>query len=167
MKSSFRAKASVVALAALLAGCASTGVRKTPETAANAQTTALTAADADGFVAAAEKELFDFSVFNAQVQWINNTYITDDTDAVAARVGAQGTEMSVRLAKEAARFDHLAGLSPDTRRKLGILKQGIVLPAPSTPGAAAELNTIATRLPSSYGKELGRGSCRERGGQYG
>src|SRR3546814_10548271 len=63
MKSSFRAKASVVALAALLAGCASTGVRKTPETAANAQTTALTAADADGFVAAAEKELFDFSVF--------------------------------------------------------------------------------------------------------
>src|SRR3546814_2211724 len=75
-------------------GSASTGVRKTPETAANAQTTALTAADADGFFAATEKELFDFSVFNAQVQWINNTYITDDTDAVAARVGAQGTEMT-------------------------------------------------------------------------
>src|SRR3546814_7793133 len=45
--------------------------------------------------------------------------------------------------------------SPDTRRKLGILKQGIVLPAPSTPGAAAELNTIATRLQSSYGKGKG------------
>src|SRR3546814_2464381 len=45
--------------------------------------------------------------------------------------------------------------SPNTLRKLGILKQGIVLPAPSTPGAAAELNTIATRLQSSYGKGKG------------
>src|SRR3546814_20669710 len=100
MKSSFRAKASVVALAALLAGCASTGVRKTPETAANAQTTALTAADADGYVAAAEKELCDFSVFNAQVLWINNNYITDDTAADAARGGAHATELSVRRAKD-------------------------------------------------------------------
>src|SRR3546814_7146353 len=111
MKSSFRAKASVVALAALLASCASTGVRKTPETAANAQTTALTAADADGFVAAAEKELFDFSVFNAQVQWINNTYITDDTDAVAARVGAQGTEMSVRSEEHTSELQSLMRIS--------------------------------------------------------
>src|SRR3546814_1618514 len=97
--------------------------------------------DADAFVAAAEKELFDFSVFNARVQWINNTYITEDSDAVAARVGAEGTEMSVRLAKEAARFDKTPGLSFDTRRKLGILKQGIVLPAPSTPGARSEEHT--------------------------
>src|SRR3546814_15127046 len=44
---------------------------------------------------------------------------------------------------------------PTSRRKLGILKQGIVLPAPSTPGAAAELNTIATRLQSTYGKGKG------------
>src|SRR3546814_19436794 len=104
--------------------------------------------DADAFVAAAEKELFDFSVFNARVQWINNTYITEDSDAVAARVGAEGTEMSVRLAKEAARFDKTPGLSFDTRRKLGTLKQGIVLQAPSTP-------------------ELGRAACREGVGKQG
>src|SRR3546814_18109908 len=103
---------------------------------------------------------------------LNNTYITEDSDAVAARVGAEGTEMSVRLAKEAARFDKTPGLSFDTRRKLGILKQGIVLPAPSTPGAAAELNTIATRLQSTHGKgrpaerRIGQESvrsCRFRG----
>src|SRR3546814_16205911 len=99
--------------------------------------------DADAFVAAAEKKLFDFSVFNARVQWINNTYITADSDAVAARVGAEGTEMSVRLAKEAARFDKTPGLSFDTHRTLGHLKQGIVLPAPSTPGASAQPNTTA------------------------
>lgn len=39
---------------------------------------APTVADADKFVAAAEKELGDFSIFNAQVSWINNTYITDE-----------------------------------------------------------------------------------------
>jgi peptidyl-dipeptidase A len=120
--------------------------------------TAATAAEADSFVAAAEKELAAFSVFGAQVAWINATYITDDTDAVAARIGTQGTEMGVRLAKGAARFDGVAGLAPDTRRKLDILKQGLTLPAPDTPGAADELNAISTKLASSYGK--GRGTLR-------
>ena len=125
---------------------------------AYAQTAAPTAADADAFVAKAEQELGDFGVFNAQVQWINNTYITDDTDAVAARIGAQGTEMSVRLATEAARYMNVPGLSFDTKRKLDFLRGGIVLPAPTTEGAAKKLNTIATRLNSAYGK--GKGTLR-------
>ena len=144
---------STLAIAVLLAGCATTAPEKTAS--APPAAGAATAAEADAFVSAAEKELADFSVFNGQVQWVNSTYITDDTDAVAARVGAEGTEMSVRLAKGAARFDATPGLSFDTRRKLDFLKQGIVLPAPSTPGAAAELNTIATRLQSTYGKGKG------------
>jgi peptidyl-dipeptidase A len=116
---------------------------------------AATVANADAFVAAAEAEQADFNVFNAQVSWINNTYITDDTDAVAARVGAQGTEMGVRFAKEAARFQKVAGLSFDTRRKLDFLRNGLTIPAPSTPGAANELNVITTRLNSAYGKGKG------------
>ncbi len=117
--------------------------------------TAPTATEADAFVAAAEKEALDFSVFGSQVAWVNNTYITDDTDALNARVGTQGTEMGVRYAKGAARFNDVAGLSSDTKRKLDMLRQGLVLPAPSTPGAATELNTIATRLNSAYGKGKG------------
>jgi peptidyl-dipeptidase A len=143
---------SAFTLAALLSiGAAATA--QAP--AAPSATSAPTAAEADSFVAAAEKEGLDFGNFSAKVSWINSTYITDDTDAVAARVGAQGTEMAVRYAKGAARFDGVKGLSYDTRRKLDILKQGIVLPAPETPGAAAELNTIATRLQSTYGKGKG------------
>jgi peptidyl-dipeptidase A len=46
-------------------------------------------------------------------------------------------------------------LSFDGRRKLNFLKQGIVLPAPETPGAATELSTIATKLQSQYGKGKG------------
>ena len=117
---------------------------------------APTLADADKFVADAEKALGDFSIYNAQVQWINNTYITEDTDAVAARVGAQGTEMSVKYATEAAKFMGVPGLSNDTKRKLEILRGGLVLPAPTTAGAAKELNDIATRLNSTYGKGKGK-----------
>ncbi|MBK8630656.1 MAG: M2 family metallopeptidase [Sphingomonadales bacterium] len=122
------------------------------------QSAATTAADADAFVLKAEKELADFGVFNAQVQWINNTYITEDTDAVAARIGAQGTEMSVRLATEAAKYLNAPGLSADTRRKLDFLRGGLVLPAPTSAGAAKELNDIATKLNSAYGK--GKGTLR-------
>jgi peptidyl-dipeptidase A len=120
-----------------------------------AQTAASTTADADKFVASAEKELSDFAVFGAQTAWVNNTYITDDTDALNARMGTQGTEMSVRLAGEAAKFQALPGLSADTKRKLDFLRQGLVLPAPTTPGAANELNIISTRLNSTYGKGKG------------
>src|SRR3546814_11993561 len=122
MKAPIKARTSLLALALLLGGCAATA---SPPPQQAAATSGVSAADADAFVAAAEKELFDFSVFNARVQWLNNTYITEDSDAVAARVGAQGTELSVRLAKEAARFDQTPGLASDTRRRRGILTPGI------------------------------------------
>ncbi len=116
---------------------------------------APTAADAQKFVADAEKALFDFSIYNAQVQWINNTYITEDSDAVAARVGAEGTEMSVKYAGDAAHYLQAPGLDAETKRKLEILRGGLVLPAPATTEAAKELNDIATRLNSTYGKGKG------------
>jgi peptidyl-dipeptidase A len=87
---------------------------------------------------------------------VNATHITEDTDALAAYFGTIGTEMQVRLAGEAARFQNVPGLNPDTRRKIDILRSGITLPAPTTAGAAAELNEIATRLQSQYGR--GRGT---------
>ena len=114
-----------------------------------------TAAEADAFVAQVEKEYADFGVYGAQVAWVNATYITDDTDALSARVGTQGTEMGVRFAKQAALFAKAPGLSYDTKRKLDFLRNGLTLPAPSTAGAANELNVIATRLNSAYGKGKG------------
>ena len=57
-----------------------------------------TASDADTFVARAEKDLADISVDSNRAGWINETYITDDTDAMAARINAVGTEKSVQYA---------------------------------------------------------------------
>lgn len=112
-------------------------------------------AEADAFLSRAEKDLFDFSVEGGRVAWVNNTYITDDTDALAAKYGEIGTEKSVQYALEAAKYQNVSGLSAEAKRKLDILRGGLVLPAPTTPGAAKELSEIATRLNSSYGKGKG------------
>lgn len=115
-------------------------------------------AEAETFLARVEKDLFDFSVESGRVAWVNNTYITDDTDALAAKYGEIGTEKSVQYALEAAKFQNVSGLSAEAKRKLDILRGGLVLPAPTTPGAAKELSEIATKLNSAYGK--GKGTLR-------
>jgi peptidyl-dipeptidase A len=137
MKSLVSSLSLVIALA-----CAAPALAQSPPT----------IADADKFVADAEKELGAFSLLNGRIQWINNTYITEDTDAVASEIGARGTELSVRFATDAAKYAAVPGLSYDTKRKLDFLRGGLVMPAPNTPGAAKELNDIATRLNSAYGK---------------
>jgi peptidyl-dipeptidase A len=114
-----------------------------------------TAAAADAYVAAVETEAAALSIPANQTAWVNATYITDDTDALAAKSGAELTEKAVQWAKGAARFNGVAGVSGDTRRKLDLLKNGVGLPAPTTPGAATELATLTTRMSSSYGKGKG------------
>ncbi|MGZ8326243.1 MAG: M2 family metallopeptidase, partial [Allosphingosinicella sp.] len=159
-----KATVSALALAICLAGCANASADTSVDTAsatpmaepAGADQAAPTLEQARAFVARAEKELSEFAVVNSRAQWVNATYITDDTDALAAHFGTIGTEMSVRFANEAAKYANVQGLDYDTKRKLDILRSALVLPAPTTPGAAAELNTIATRLTSTYGK--GRGT---------
>lgn len=114
-----------------------------------------TADDAKNYVEDTEKEMFDFSVDAGRTYWINSTYINEDTDALAAKAGAEGTTKSVNAAIDAAQFKDVPGIDPVTKRKLNTLRGGIVLPAPAVPGAAEELNTIATRLNSAYGKGKG------------
>lgn len=115
----------------------------------------VTAATAAGFVTDAERQLSSYNDYAARVAWVNSTYITDDTDYLNARAGAEGTLLTVKLAKQAAQFNATPDLTFDVRRKLDFLKQGIVLPAPDTPGAADELATLTTRLQSTYGKGKG------------
>ena len=110
------------------------------------------------FVADAESQLSTYSDYAQRVAWVNSTYITDDTDFLNARAGAEGTLLTVKLAKQAAQFNATPGLSYDVRRKLDFLKQGIILPAPDSEGAADELATLTTRMQSTYGK--GKGSFR-------
>ncbi|WP_438731039.1 M2 family metallopeptidase [Parasphingorhabdus sp. DH2-15] len=146
---------SAIALSSALLAAPSMAYNDEQSTGADSSESEVSLADAQAFLAAAEKELFDFSIDAGRVYWVNATYITEDTDAMAAAIGAKGTEMSVRFALEAAKYANVPGLSLTEKRKLDKLRGGIVLPAPTREGAATELNTIATRLNSQYGKGKG------------
>ena len=156
----FACTASLAALA--LAGCATSATAPVAPVAAEAAPAPAAAASAlpypatpEGarqFIADVEKDLFDLSVIGGRAQWVNATYISDDTDALAAYFGTISTEKGVQYAKQAAEYSKVAGLDADTARKLNILRGALVLAAPSTPGAAAELNEITTKLQSTYGK---------------
>ena len=128
--------------------------------ATNASSAIPTAAEAQAFLDRAQKEVTEFNLISQRVQWVNATFITDDTDALAAEYSARGTEMAVRYASEAARFQKAPGLSAEQRRQLDMLRTAITLPAPTTPGAATTLAELSTRIGSMYGK--GKGT---RGGQ--
>ena len=132
-------------------------------TPALAQTaTPPTPAEADAYVAAAEKELLPLSNNNQQVAWVNATNLTDDTDAIAARSDEAFTRVTVKWASGAARFNGVQGLSPETARKLYLLRGSIVsssaLAAPADPALSAQLATIKASLQSTYGK--GKGTLR-------
>ncbi|KZX88361.1 peptidyl-dipeptidase [Erythrobacter sp. HI0037] len=115
----------------------------------------MTPQGAADWVAIVEKDMFDFSVEYGRVLWLNNTYIVHDSDQLAAKYGAEATEKSVSYANEAAKYARVEGLDAEVARKLDILRNGIVMPAPVRDGAATELNEIATKLGSAYGKGKG------------
>lgn len=113
-------------------------------------TEALTAEHARQFVEDAQRQLEALSIEGARTFWVYQTYINQDTQALAARVSEQGTALAVKFANEAAQFRDVE-VDADLRRKLDILGRGIVLPAPSDPEKNAELADITTRLDGMYG----------------
>jgi peptidyl-dipeptidase A len=155
--------ASVSLTALALAACATTAAPPPPAPvvaeatpAAVAAAPALTPEGAREFVAAAEKDLEGVSLIGSRAAWVNATYITDDTDVLNSYFGTIATEKGVKYATEAAKWLQVPGLDPDTVRKLNLLRGGLTLAAPTTTGAAAELNDITTRLQSAYGKGRAR-----------
>jgi peptidyl-dipeptidase A len=85
----------------------------------------------------------------ARISWIYATYINFDTEWLAQRADAEGTETEVRLASGASQFEGL-DLDAATNRKVDLLRSALVLPAPQREGAADELAAVNTRMSSRY-----------------
>ncbi|MDR2858342.1 MAG: M2 family metallopeptidase [Novosphingobium sp.] len=107
------------------------------------------------FVAQAEAAYAKTSVEANQAEWVYETFITRDTEALTARAGAKMTELTVANAVAAASYAMVPGLDYDTGRKLNRMRTMIVLPAPVRSGAAEEVATIQARLQGIYGKGQG------------
>ncbi|MBB6542434.1 M2 family metallopeptidase [Thalassotalea piscium] len=152
MKKSLKYSSIAICLMAALSACQDNKSTTVQPESMNAQASKqLTAQDAEKFLADVEKETIALNLEGARAAWINANFITDDTDSLAAEANQKSTEAGVRFAMEAAKFDDVK-VSADQRRKLNILKQSLVMPAPQDPAKSAELAQIGSELNSMYGK---------------
>ncbi len=110
-----------------------------------------TVAEAEQFIAEAEKRLLDLAVKSSRADWVKSNFITDDTEVLAAEAYQNYIAAVTELAEAARKFDRLE-LPYDTARKLRLLKLALVLPAPSNPAEREELTKIAVPMEADYGK---------------
>jgi peptidyl-dipeptidase A len=110
-----------------------------------------TVEEAVAFIKNAEAQLLELNVLSSRADWVKSTYITDDTEILAAKADERAIAAQVELAKQATRFDRLE-LPADVARKMMLLKVSLVLPTPADPKASAELTEIASRMEGTYGK---------------
>ncbi len=138
--------------AALLSACqpapTSTQTSQPPAAAASDQPTPEAA---KAFIAKASEETRQLLLQVNRADWIANTYITEDTEALSAEFNQKLTEAVVRLANEAARFNDTQ-VDADTRRQLDKLKLALTLAAPKDPAKTEELAGIVAKLNGMYGK---------------
>jgi len=151
MKPTFKLTTSAILVAASLTACNGDSKVATDTAAVKSVSQALTANDAEKFLASTEKELVQLNLEGSRAAWINSNFITEDTSSLAAAADQKSTEAGVRFAMAAAKFDDVE-VSADQRRKLNILKQSLVMPAPQDSAKSAELAKIGAELGSMYGK---------------
>ena len=109
-----------------------------------------TAADADGFIAGINDELRKKLPLMNAASWLQSTYITDDSQLIAAKFNEEYLGDRARWVQEAKRFNGVAGLSPATARALSLLKN-VSAPPPSDPLKQAELAKLLSDLEANYG----------------
>ena len=110
-----------------------------------------TPAEAEKFIADAEKRLFDLNVKYNRADWVKSTFITDDTEVLSADANNAVITAVTELADQSRRFDGLE-LPYDVARKMKLLKLSLVLPAPKDPTERDELTKLAASLEGDYGK---------------
>ena len=110
-----------------------------------------TVAEAEKFIADAEKKLYALAVKSSRADWVRNTYITDDTETIGAEASNDLIAATTELAEQSRRFDGLE-LPPDVARKIKLIKLSLDLPAPANEAERNELTRIAASMDGSYGK---------------
>src|ERR1035438_1774405 len=102
-----------------------------------AQTTAPTVADAEEFMKSAEAQLADLNVKGQRASWVQENFITDDTQTMAADAIDENAAVTTQLVERAKRFEGLA-MSPELARKFMLLKLSLTAPAPNNPALRRE-----------------------------
>ena len=107
--------------------------------------------EAETFVRDAESRLLSLWIEAGRAAWVQNNFITDDTNAIAAAANAQVMAATTDLAAVASRFNALDPPQP-LDRKLTLLKTSLSAVAPSDSALQTELATLMTEMESLYGQ---------------
>jgi peptidyl-dipeptidase A len=126
---------------------------------AYAQTATPTATEAQEFMNKAEAQLSDLSVKVQRASWVQENFITDDTQAMAADAIDEVTAVTSQLVEQAKRFDGVT-LSPELARKFMLLTLSLTAPAPRDAALRREMTEIGVSLDGDYGKGK---YCRKNG----
>src|SRR5499427_4648089 len=110
-----------------------------------------TVGEAQRFSDDAEKELLRLWIEQSRADWIKSTYITDDSEILAAEAADRTIAATTRYAKDSVRFDKLP-LPDEAARKLRLIRLSMTMAAPSDPAERAELTRISTAMEGAYGK---------------
>src|SRR3984885_9080420 len=110
-----------------------------------------TVADAEQFMQQAESRLNDIEVKAARASWVQENFITDDTQALSADGQDQLTAVTTELIEQAKRFDGLE-LPPELARKFLLLRLSLTAAAPKDPALRKEMTQIGASLDADYGK---------------
>jgi peptidyl-dipeptidase A len=116
-----------------------------------AQNSKPTLADAQEFMKNAEARLAELSVKGNQAQWVQENFITEDTEALAADANDEISAVTTDLVEQSKRFDGL-NMPPELARKFLLLRLGLTAPTPKDPALRKEMTQIAASLDADYGK---------------
>src|SRR5256885_2800878 len=115
------------------------------------QTSRPTVAEAEEFMKQAEARLTELSVKVNTAAWVQENFITFDTQALNADAQDMNTAVTTELVDQAKRFDGLT-LPPDLARKFMLLRLALTAPAPRDPALRKEMTRIGVWLDGEYGK---------------
>jgi peptidyl-dipeptidase A len=108
-------------------------------------------ADVKAFLTEASDTMLRLGIETNQAGWVQNTYITPDTEAMAARANEAFMTAVTRFAKRAAEYDSVEVPAAE-RRQLNLMKNALTMAAPADPKEAAELTQIVASMEGIYGR---------------
>lgn len=109
------------------------------------------AREAQAFLKQTNSELKGLQTAANRADWVKNTYITEDTEAMSAAADARLMEYRTKAIKKAVSFDGLS-LPAEQRRQLELLKRDNTTPAPDSAAKIQELAGITSRMTGIYGR---------------
>ena len=103
------------------------------------------------FLQDAERQDLILSSEAQRADWVKSNFITDDTEALAAKADERVINAGVVWAKEAAKYKSTP-LPEDLERKMLLLRNGLTIATPANPKESEELTRIVASMEGTYGK---------------